>query len=113
MENYNAAGAWRDQEGFGYKGRINRDDPVIDASGQMIDGRKFEGIDQLQKLLTEDDRPFLSCLSQKMLTYALGRELSPGDQPDVNNAVKHMQNNDRTLRSLIQWIVTHPKFQQL
>jgi hypothetical protein len=57
LENFNAAGEWRDREGFGYKGRIEANDPLIDASSRMPDGRVIDGVAGLQAaMLAEDDR---------------------------------------------------------
>ncbi len=44
LENFNAAGKWRDQEGFGYNGRVQRDDPKIDASSKLPNERSSKGL---------------------------------------------------------------------
>ena len=51
LENFNAAGEWRDREGFGYKGRIGRDDPLIDASSKLLDGTEIVGVEGLHNAL--------------------------------------------------------------
>ena len=110
LENYNAAGQWRAQEGFGYKGRIEANDPVIDASSRMPDGREIDGIAGLQEaLLAEDDR-FLASLATHLATYALGRELGLADRPLVSGAVAELKDHDATLRHLIKLIVTSDAF---
>ena len=111
LENFNAAGEWREQEGFGYKGRIERNDPRIDASSQMIDGTRIDGVAGLQAAILKDEELFLNCLASKMLTYALGRELGLADQPTVKAAVQSMQKEGRTLKSLIRFIVTSQPFE--
>ncbi|QDV52785.1 DUF1592 domain-containing protein [Gimesia fumaroli] len=110
LENFNAAGSWREQEGFGYKGRVGRNDPVIDASAQMPDGMKFEGVDGLRDALSKQETLFLKCLSGKLLTYALGRELGVADNPTIDRAVSKMKENDTTLRSLIKFVVLSEPF---
>jgi hypothetical protein len=111
LENFNAAGEWRDQEGFGYKGRIEKNDPKIDASSEMIDGTKINGVEGLQQAMLAREELFLNCLANKLFTYALGRELGLADQPEVKRAVQHMQANKQTLRSLLQHIVSSDEFQ--
>lgn len=111
LENFNAMGDWRDHEGFGYKGRVQQDDPLIDASSEMIDGTKIVGVAGLQTAILKQEDLFLSCLASKMLTYALGRELGLADRPTVKAAVQEMQKNGRTLKSLIRFIVTCPPFE--
>ncbi len=111
LENYNASGEWREQEGFGYKGRISPNDPKIDASSQMIDGTKIVGVAGLQDAILKQEDLFLQCLAGKVLTYALGRELGLADQPTVKAAVSHMKQNGRTLRSLIGFVATCEPFE--
>jgi len=110
LENYNASGEWREQEGFGYKGRIQKNDPVINAASQLPDGTKIDGIEDLQNSLLQKEDLFLNCLAGKMLTYAVGRELGVADQPFVDAAIAQMKENQYTLRSLIYYIVTSKPF---
>ncbi len=110
LENFNAAGAYREQEGFGYKGRVNADDPQIDASSRLPDGRAIVGVAGLQQALMQKEELFLNCITGKMFTYALGRELGIADQLQVDAAVTHMQQHGNTLRSLVQYIVTSEPF---
>lgn len=110
LENYNAAGEWRLQEGFGYKGRIERNDPLIDASSAMPDGTQIVGVAGLQAELVKREDLFLSCLASKVFTYAIGRELGLADQPTVRAAVAHMKNHDGTIRSLLKFVVSCEAF---
>jgi hypothetical protein len=110
LENFNAAGEWRDQEGFGYKGRVNRDDPKIDASSKLPDGTEITGVDGLRNALRQKEDLFLKNLAGKLLTYALGRELGVADQPTVKAAVEHTKKNGYTMRSLLQFIATSEVF---
>ena len=110
LENFNAAGDWRDQEGFGYKGRIGKNDPVIDASAKMIDGTEFVGVEGLQRVLLQKEGLFLNCLGGKLFTYALGRELGVADQLHVKAAINHLSSNDRTMKTLIKYVATSEPF---
>jgi hypothetical protein len=110
LENYNAAGEWRLQEGFGYQGRIDEDDPLIDASAKMPDGTKFSGVTGLQDQLLEKEDLFLRCLADKLFTYALGREMGYADKVHLDEAVAHLKANQYTLRSLIHFIATSKPF---
>ena len=110
LENFDASGAWREREGFGYKGRVEQNDPVIDASSQLPDGTKITGVDGLQDALLARSDDFLTCLATKLITFALGRELSLADRPLVQSAVKSMKAHKNTLRSLIEFTVTSEAF---
>ena len=109
LENFNAAGEWREQEGFGYKGRIGRDDPKIDASATMPDGTQFVGVEGLQDELMKQQDLFLTALSNRVYTYALGREMSLADAPEVKAAAAHLKKQG-TLRSLIRFVVGSQAF---
>jgi len=110
LENYNAAGEWRDREGHGYQGRIEANDPLIDASARMPDGTEIQGVEGLQaQLLKQEDR-FLTTLATQIATYALGRELGHSDQPSVRSYVDTMKRSKYTLRSLVTAIVTSDRF---
>jgi hypothetical protein len=110
LENFDASGFFRKQEGFGYQGRIERDDPVIDASSRLPDGTEIDGIHGLQRELFKKEELFLTCLTSKMMTYALGRELTLADRPEVQLGVRQLQASDRSLRSLIYTIVSSKTF---
>jgi mono/diheme cytochrome c family protein len=110
MENFNAAGEWRDQEGHGYNGRIEKNDPVIDASAKMPDGTEFKGVEGLQAQLLKKEDLFLTSLANQLTTYALGRELGFSDRPMVRSFVAQMKREKYTLRSLIAAIVTSDSF---
>jgi hypothetical protein len=63
MENFDAVGAWRTKES-----RV-----PIDASGQLLDGTKVNGIVELKKVLLRRPETFVATFTEKMMTYALGR----------------------------------------
>lgn len=111
LENFNAAGEWREREGFGYQGRISDNDPKIDASAEMIDGTQFIGVAGLQEQLLRQEDAFLRCLSEKVLTYALGRELGLADRPTITAAVQDLKNRHYQLAALIEFAVSNELFQ--
>lgn len=110
LENFNAAGEWRDQEGFGYKGRVGRDDPVIDASSRMPDGTEINGVAGLQTAMLAREDLFLRSLTTHLLTYALGRELGLSDQPTIDRLVSDLKRERYTLRGLLKSLVTCQAF---
>jgi hypothetical protein len=110
LENFNAAGQWREQEGHGYQGRIQKNDPVIDASAKMPDGTTFVGVRGLQEQLLQQEDKFLTALSTQLHTYALGREMGFADRPAIATSVNSMKSEGRTLRALVRHIVSSPAF---
>lgn len=73
LENFDAIGAWRTQDGKF----------AVDATGSLPNGRSFEGPVQLKALLKEDKDLFVQAMTEKLLTYALGRGLERFDRPVV------------------------------
>jgi len=111
LENFNAAGEWREQETQGNRTEPRQDDPPIDASAQLPDGQTFVGVEGLQQQLLQREEQFRVCLAEKMIAYALGRELGYADQPAINQAAAAMQKQGSTVRELIQHIVGSEAFQ--
>jgi hypothetical protein len=110
LENFDAAGRWREREGHGYNGRIGDNDPPIDASAKMPDGTEFVGVRGLQEQLLKKDDLFQNSLATQLTTYALGRELGFSDKHSVRSFVNTMEKNGSTLRSLITAIATSELF---
>jgi hypothetical protein len=103
LENFNALGRWRDKE---------RADP-IDASGKLISGESFGEIRQLKKILVDQHRrEFYRCLTEKMLTYALGRGLESYDVQAVDTIVERIEGKDGHASALIAAIVESTPFQK-
>lgn len=111
LENYNAAGVWRDKEGFGYNGRVEQNDPLVDASSTLANGTQIVGVEGLQRSILDQGNAFMECVASKMLTFALNRELGVADRPTVQAAVSYSKQKGRTLRSLIEFIVASQPFE--
>jgi hypothetical protein len=101
LENFDAIGEWRDKDGG----------TPIDASGQLISGESFNGASELTIILAGKKRDdFYRCLSEKMLTYALGRGLEYYDRPAADKMVKELKNNPK-FSSLVLDVVNSMPFQ--
>jgi len=101
LENFNAIGAWRTQDGKF----------PIDASGQLPDGRKFDGAAALKTILRQDHQAFGQGLTEKMLTYALGRGLERYDKRTVKQIAGKIEASDYKFSSLVWEIVNSLPFQ--
>jgi hypothetical protein len=112
LENFDAAGQWRTQEGFGYKGRIGESDPVIDATGMLPDGTSIDGIEGLKTALLQRKTDLHRSLANKMFTYALGREMTLTDRPAIERTLKLLSSERDDMRTLIKAIVTSDTFVQ-
>ncbi len=101
LENFDALGVWRTNEG----------DTQIDASGIMPDGSKFDGPAELRALLMTRKDEFVRTLAERLLAYALGRQVEYYDMPAVRAIVREAAATDYRWSSLIGQIVTSPPFQ--
>ena len=83
----------------------------MDASGQLISGESFTGATELAQMLAEKKRDdFFRCLSEKMLTYALGRGLEYYDRLATDKMVKRLK-ADSKFSSLVLEVVNSVPFQ--
>lgn len=110
LENYDACGEWREQEGHGYNGRVDKSDPVIDASSKMIDGTEITGVTGLQAELLRKEDLFFHALAEKLMTYALGRETGFSDLPAIRKIATAEKGKPKTLRSIIHGILQAEQF---
>jgi mono/diheme cytochrome c family protein len=101
LENYDAAGRWRTAE----------ENVPIDASGNLPDGNKFAGASGLREALLSRPELFVFTLTEKLLTYGLGRGLESYDGPAVRKIVRDAHANDYRFSSLILGIVNSTPFQ--
>jgi mono/diheme cytochrome c family protein len=102
MENFDAVGAWRTRD---------NGDP-IDASGQFLDGAPLNGVAGLRQLLVTRPNIFVGTMTEKLLTYALGRGLDYYDMPAVRKILRDAAGKDYRFSSLVLGIATSVPFQQ-
>ncbi len=102
LENFDLLGRWRDDE----------DGHPIDASATMVDGTALGGPQDLRAALLARSDVFVATLTERLMTYALGRELGSHDMPVVRGVVRAAAAESYTLRSLLQAIVASDSFQK-
>jgi mono/diheme cytochrome c family protein len=100
LENFDAIGRWRTLE----------DTQLIDASGALPDGSSFTGVSGLEASLLQRPDLFVSTLTERLLTFALGRGVESFDAPAVRTIVRDAQSKDYRFSSLILGIVNSPPF---
>jgi mono/diheme cytochrome c family protein len=101
LENYDAVGRWRTAE----------EDARIDASGNLPDGSQFVGVSGLRDALLSRPELFVTTLTEKLLTYGLGRGLEFYDAAAVRKIVRDARDNDYRFASLVSGIVNSTPFQ--
>ena len=102
MENFDHLGRYRQ--------RYSTQGP-IDAYGEMPDGTGFNGLNGIRNYLLERPEQFVRCLTEKLLTYAIGRRIAYVDRVDVEKIVSLSKKQDYAFQDLIKLIVTSQAFQ--
>jgi mono/diheme cytochrome c family protein len=101
LENFDAVGHWRVKDEAG----------KIDPSGTLFNGAALDGAVGLRQELVKQKDIFVGVMTEKMLTYALGRGLEYYDMPAVRKIDQNMRNNNYRFSSLVAGIVTSTPFQ--
>jgi len=102
LENYNAVGQWRDID------RLAR--APIDAVGQLAGGEKVTGVADLRDALRGNPEQFVQTLTEKLMTYALGRSVQYYDMPLVRQIVRDVKAQDNRFNAIIRGIVESDVF---
>jgi hypothetical protein len=102
LEHFDATGRWR---------AVDEAFQPIDASGALPDGTTFSNISEFRQAVTREPAVFATTVTEKLLTYALGRGLEYSDMPAVRAIVKEAAPGDYELSSLIAGIVKSVPFQ--
>jgi hypothetical protein len=104
LENFNAMGLWREKE---------RGQPLASPEGQLITGEKFADVRELKRVLVTSRREdYYRCMTEKVLTYALGRGPEPCDITTVDAIVEKMEANGGKFSTLITGIIESAPFQK-
>ncbi|HEV8414964.1 MAG TPA: DUF1592 domain-containing protein [Bryobacteraceae bacterium] len=101
LENFDGIGEWRTKEPGG----------AVDPSGQLADGTKIDGPVALRNAIMRHPEQFVRTLTEKMLTYGLGRGLEYYDMPTVRGIARDASRNDYKFSSIVLGIVKSTPFQ--
>ena len=101
LENYNAIGEWRTVDGKF----------PIDSTGKLPDGRTFQGPEGLKGVLLSKQDAFARALTEKLLTYGLGRGLERFDKPVIEGIVKNAAQKQYRFSSVVLGIVRSMPFE--
>ncbi len=101
LENFDAIGRWR----------VKDDGARIDPSGTLFEGSKIDGPVALREMLTRRPETFVGVMTEKLLTYAVGRSLDYYDMPAVRKIVNGSEKDDFRFSEIVQGIVESTPFQ--
>lgn len=103
LDNFDAIGGWRTTE---TAARV-----PIDVSGTLPDGTKFQGPVELRKILLSHPEQFVTVVTEKLLTYALGRGVEYYDEPAVRKIMREAASSNYRWSAIILGIVNSTPFQ--
>ena len=101
LENFDAIGRWRNEYGKNMP---------IDASGELPNGDAFSTVPEFGKHIIKREGQFTRSLTEKLLSYATGRELVPSDRPAIDAILREMRQDNKGLRDLIEAVVLSEVF---
>jgi hypothetical protein len=101
LENFDAIGRWRTTQG----------NTPIDASGELPDGTKFQGPSELRRVLLSKRDQFVGTVTEKLLTYAVGRGIEYYDMPAVRKIVRGGASSDYRFSAIVLGIAKSTPFQ--
>ena len=99
FDQYDAIGQWRERE---YVSSGIGEDPPVDASGRMPDGREFDGAIEFKQLILEDRALVTRALVEKLCIYALRRVLTIDDKDDILEICQKLSDKDSGLRDIVR-----------
>jgi len=102
MENFDAIGRWR---------TLDASRMTIDVSGSLPGGAQFDGVGGLRNALLTRPDPFLRTLTEKLLTFALGRGVGYNDGPALRKILREAARDDYRFSALVLSIVKSTPFQ--
>jgi hypothetical protein len=101
LENFNAVGTWRTHDG----------ESLIDASGVLVDGTKVNNVADLRQWVVGRSDQFVRVVTEKLLTYGLGRGVEYQDMPMLRSIIHDAAPSKYKFSSLVLGIVKSPAFQ--
>jgi hypothetical protein len=101
LENFDGVGHWRTTD----------DGAVINPAGTLFEGTRVDGPVALRKMLAARPEVFVGVMTERLLTYALGRGLEYYDMPAVRKIVQDAAANGFRFSSLVNGVVNSPPFQ--
>jgi mono/diheme cytochrome c family protein len=102
LENFDAVGRWRTYDASG---------KAVDASAVLADGTRFDGVAGLRQQLLSQPEQFVTGMTEKFMTYAIGRNVDYYDAPAVRKIVREMSANNYRFSSMVLGIVNSLPFQ--
>lgn len=97
LENFDPIGRWRTS----YEKNVK-----IDASGQLPNGTQYDDVIGFRKILQQQQALFVRALTTKLLAYALGRQMTPQDRPEIDRLTTELSEKGNGFRDLVRLVAS-------
>jgi hypothetical protein len=101
LENYSITGKWRTED---------NGEPIV-ANEKTITGQRLTGVEDLKQYFVANKRQFYVCVSEKLLTYALGRGMEPSDSVVVDRMAEQLAADGGRFSTLLMAVIESASFQ--
>lgn len=101
MENFDAIGRWREKDDVGV---------AIDSAGQLPSEESFSTPADLKRLVAQRDNDLARNLTERLMTFALGRQLEGYDEVVIDRLMATIAQDDYRFRTLITEVITSDLF---
>ncbi|MBI1178805.1 DUF1592 domain-containing protein [bacterium] len=124
LESFDVMGGWRERYRSESKGELAQGiaksgqkftfhyGPPVDATGELPDGRKFNNVEDLKKLLLADDRQIARNFANQLTVYATGAPVGFADRKEIEQVLDRASSSHYGVRSIIRELVRSPLFQE-
>ena len=100
LENFDAVGKWRTED----------EGNAIDATGVITEGTSLDGIKSLRELTLRKGDLFAQGVTEKLLTYAMGRGVEYEDMPLIRSLTRNAANDNYRFSALVMGVIQSPAF---
>jgi len=116
LESFDVIGGWRENyrsvgKGEAINGKRYKKGPAVDPGDVLLDGRRFQNIDEFKELLLKDPDQLARALADKLLTYATGGAPASADKSEIESIVRAVRAKDYGFRTLVHEVVQSRLFQ--
>ena len=110
LESFDVIGGRRDRYRALVDNRLKLDGPAVDASGRTVEGKAFRDLTEFKQILLAEPDRLARNFATKLMTYAVGRSLSPADRLEIDAVVERTRESKFGIRALVHEVVQSRAF---
>lgn len=111
LENFDAVGGWRDHY-LSTSPEVKSKSLTVDASGELGKGQSFQNFGEFRELMIAEEKSFVRCMVEKLMTYAIGRQVGISERPAIDEICAKVSSQNLGFRDLVIEIASSDPFLQ-